>query len=150
MTKTSLTKRSNPFHYKECGLDNVWLLGLREDEDGDIVIPAPVKLHNMLAKLLATQKEKLSGKGIRFLRTHMGLSGRDLAERYLEVAPETVSRWENSINPSISTSSERLLRMMILKGLKVHDYEVSSLASTRSKMNKLRLEPNGASWEKAA
>src|SRR5581483_8752737 len=54
---------------------------------------------------------KLKGRDIRFLRWAMELTGRNLAKK-LEVAAETISRWENDHDP-INPASEKLLRLLV-------------------------------------
>lgn len=89
-----LTKAKQPYHYAECGLSNIWLEGIYEDEGGVPVIPNLRQLHDEIAKNIAIQKKRLSGEELRFLRIHIGLSATDLARKVIKVSPETVSRWE--------------------------------------------------------
>jgi len=53
-------------------------------------------------------EQKLKGRDIRFLRKALDLPSKELADR-LEVAQETMSRWENDKAP-IGPENEKLLR----------------------------------------
>jgi DNA-binding XRE family transcriptional regulator len=54
---------------------------------------------------------KLNGPEIRFLRKTLGISAKDLAAA-LDVAEETVSRWENG-HLAIGSATERLFRLKV-------------------------------------
>ena len=112
-------KKLLPYHYIECGLGNVWLLGVDVFEclnsickDEGVIITQLDQLHDAIACNVASQEQKLLPKEIRFLRTYLGFSGVDFA-KYISVSPETVSRWENG-NLKISETSERFLRVLVL------------------------------------
>ena len=76
-----------------------------------IIIPDLQGLIAAMATTRITKPRKLSGSDIRFLRKALTLTGKELAG-HLDVAPETVSRWENDREP-IGTKNERLLRMLV-------------------------------------
>ena len=88
---------SKPYLYKECGLDNIYLMNgfSIENVDGEDT----VSIHNIeglwkaIGLDLATSKKTLSPKEIRFLRTQMNKTQSDLA-RMLRVDDQTVARWE--------------------------------------------------------
>ena len=112
-------KKLRPYHYTECNLRNVWLVGVdafecpnKECSDEGVIIPQLESLHDAIASHVASQEQKLLPEEIRFLRTHLGFSGIDFA-RYISVSPETVSRWENG-SLKISETSERFLRVLVL------------------------------------
>ncbi len=104
-------------HYAECGLDQVWLIGVSQFEcpqgHTDVLIPDPVGLHRLIAlKLIA---RSLSGKGVRFLRKEMGLTTQVFAD-LVNVDRTTVSRWENGLEP-IGKSSDALIRLIFLRAM---------------------------------
>lgn len=78
-----------------------------------IVIPDMAGLIAAVAVTRAMKPWKLLGIDIRFMRKAIGLSGKVLAE-LLEVAPATVSRWENG-KEVIGPTSEKLLRFVTAK-----------------------------------
>jgi DNA-binding transcriptional regulator YiaG len=57
------------------------------------------QLHTTLAQAVATKKERLTPKEIRFLRTYLGYSSADFA-RKLGISLPTVSRWEREGKPT--------------------------------------------------
>lgn len=116
------------YHYVESGLSNVYLKGLKFSEcpscgEEYFEIPNMEDLHNLMARDIALQKNKLLGQEIRFLRSHLGFSGKDFAQ-HIGVKAETVSRWENN-KESIGDTPEKLLRVLILSGHgPFRDYEL--------------------------
>ena len=107
------------YHYTESGLDTVFLTnGFRfvNSQGGQQVIIEDIEgLHLAIGFALATQKQRLSGKEIRFLRTELLLSQASLA-KILGVKDLTVIRWEKD-SPPISHSNEAALRSMFLNSV---------------------------------
>lgn len=103
------------YHYKECGLDNVWL------ENGFLVRETPYgkgvsvidadQLHTMLALQIAEKKGRITGKELRFLRTMLDLSQAALA-RMLEVTDQAVSLWERT--GKVPKSADAMVRILVL------------------------------------
>ena len=89
--------RIGKHHYIESGLQNVWLIGVEifECDCGEnfAFIPCAKELHNLIAKILLSKEDQLTGREIRFLRKHMGLKAKDFAKQ-IGVMNVTVSRWE--------------------------------------------------------
>ena len=87
----------NPYHYTECGLDNIIieadLIAIDDKGEKIVTIPAIGQLHNIIAQGLVAQENALSGKEIRFLRTEMGMTQAELAQ-LLHRDTQTVGRWE--------------------------------------------------------
>ena len=79
-------------------------------------IQFPDRLTAAAAVSRAQLPMKLKGDEIRFLRKAIAKSAVELAE-FLEVAPETVSRWENNKLP-MSPALEKLLRLHVGMELK--------------------------------
>lgn len=104
-------------HYTECGLPYVFLDGIEVSRCGAcgeraFSIPRMEQLHQVLARAVATKLSRLIPQEVRFLRTHLGYSGKEFAE-YMGVDPATVSRWEKG-HDRISVVAERLLRLLAL------------------------------------
>lgn len=86
-----------PYHYRECGLDNIYLLNgfTRDEYDGEEYI----SVHNVdglwkaISLNLVVRQKTLSPKEIRFLRGQMDLTQAELASK-LRVDDQTVARWE--------------------------------------------------------
>jgi DNA-binding transcriptional regulator YiaG len=87
----------NPYHYTECGLDNIIieadLIAIDDKGEKIVTIPAIGQLHNIIAQGLVAQENALSGTEIRFLRTEMGMTQAELAQ-LLHRDTQTVGRWE--------------------------------------------------------
>ena len=87
----------NPYHYTECGLDNIIieadLIAIEDKGEKIVTIPAIGQLHNIIAQGLVAQENALSGTEIRFLRTEMGMTQAELAQ-LLHRDTQTVGRWE--------------------------------------------------------
>jgi DNA-binding transcriptional regulator YiaG len=81
-----------------------------------VVVPDPEGLQIAVAVARVTVPHRLSGSEIRILRKAMGMQARALAE-FLDVTPETFSRWENDREP-IGTNPERLLRLRVYQTLR--------------------------------
>lgn len=144
--------KSQSYHYIECGLSNVYLSKINVWSCGECgaieaEIPSIEILHREIARLLVTKKSRLNDTEFRFLRTYLGLSGKDFAMR-LGVTPETVSRWENK-KVDIPLSVDSLLRHMALLNRKNHDYSVETLSKaleSRQLLRKMVLSPTSGGW----
>ncbi len=133
-------KKDEAFHYAFSGLNNIYLNGIivyecenAECQDEEVVIPNQDQLHSLIAKTIAKQERTLLPEEIRFLRVHLGFSGKDFAEK-LSVSPETVSRWEKG-SLTMSVTTERFLRVLILsKAGPFREYdELEKFASKQAK-----------------
>jgi DNA-binding transcriptional regulator YiaG len=111
------TLREGAYRFSECGLTNVTLKGIgliecHKCDNVDPIIPDVNDLMRALAWHLATQKYRLSGEDVRFLRKYLKMSGVDFA-KLLGVDKSTLSKWENDDDP-IGTANERLIRSVTL------------------------------------
>lgn len=99
-----------PYHYTECGLDNVWLANGYDIKDGMVSIKDIKGLHSVIGQCLIFHKENLEGKEIRYLRTEMSLSQARLAG-LLQISEQTVQRWETG-KSEINKQAETLIRIL--------------------------------------
>jgi putative zinc finger/helix-turn-helix YgiT family protein len=103
-----------PYPYRESGLENVILTGIRvwqcPSGHQQPEIPNIEGLHRLIAKLLTQSRTRLHGPEIRYLRKFLGYAAKDFA-KLLGVTPVTVSRWENGAE-EIGAPSERLIRTL--------------------------------------
>lgn len=110
------------YRYEECGLDNVVLMQLKliEDDMGDEVVHIPyvVSLHNEILRGLVLKASELLPKEVRFIRTHLGLTQAQLAERLGKDA-QTIGRWERGEFP-MERSADILIRLSAWDYLSVH------------------------------
>lgn len=85
------------YHYRECGLRNVWLANGYEEHETPygpgISIHDVEGLHRELGRGLVAKIGKLTGAELRFLRQEMGLSQAKLAIMLGNEA-QTVAIWE--------------------------------------------------------
>lgn len=119
-----VTLREGVYEFKECGLSNVSLTGIELiacDACGNIdpVIPDVNDLMAALAWHIATQRFRLCGEEIRFLRKYLKMNAAEFSA-LIGVHNTTLSKWENDDDP-VGQSSERLIRSMAIalgEGLK--------------------------------
>ena len=84
------------FHYRDCGLPNVWLSGVEAHDTPygrATAIQGVEKLHRAIGLLIAETNRQMTGAEVRFLRTELDLSQRALAG-LLDVQENTLRRWE--------------------------------------------------------
>lgn len=122
--RSEMTVQAETYPYQESGL-NVVLLGVTVGRcpncgESCVEIPNMDGLHECLAKILVKKKGRLSGDEVRFLRTHLGWSGKTFAKK-ISFKPETVSRWESGVQ-KIGPQADALLRAFVLLGKKERDY----------------------------
>ncbi len=103
------------YHYKESGLDNVWLEnGYREHRTvygRGISIQDTEGLHKVIGHSLVLAQRPLSGAELRFLRLEMETSQRDLAAM-LGTTEQTLRLWEKKRDTAVPGSPDRLLRAL--------------------------------------
>ena len=117
MTKEAWRRRGDPkippLHYRECGLDDVFLVsGYRREETpygAAVVIEDQDGLHKAIAHHLVTGRKLLSGREIRFLRKRMDWTQADLA-RLIGVDAQTVARWEKG-ESRVPGPADRIIRV---------------------------------------
>jgi DNA-binding transcriptional regulator YiaG len=102
-------------HYKESGLDNVWLEnGYREHNTPygrGVSIQDTESLHKVIGQSLISAQRPLIGSELRFLRLEMETSQRDLAAM-LGTTEQTLRAWEKKRDTAIPGSPDRLLRAL--------------------------------------
>ncbi len=108
---------TKPYHYTECGLDNVYLLNgfaYHETPYGVGVAVANVDgLHLAIALDLIRGKRLLAGREVRFLRKELDLSQEGLG-LFLGCSGQSVARWEKG-QCEMPGAADRLLRLLYLE-----------------------------------
>ena len=111
----------NPYHYTECGLDNIIIEAdfITIDDQGEevVTIPAIGHLHNIIAQGLIAQENALSGTEIRFLRTEMGMTQAELAQ-LLHRDTQTVGRWERG-EVALDATPDIVIRQLAAEKLRL-------------------------------
>lgn len=86
-----------PYHYRACGLNDVYLLNGFEVEETaygrGVMIQRVEDLHRAIGLRLISDGKPLSARELRFLRKQMGFTQAELAAR-LRVDVQTVARYE--------------------------------------------------------
>lgn len=125
-----MTSGPENVQYDACGLPGVTLVGVEVSRCGhcgryEVAIPRIEELHRVMALALVRKSARLTPAEIRFLRTTLGWSGRELAD-HMGAAAETVSRWEHGKTP-MGPQADRLLRLMVLHGTSPECFALSHL-----------------------
>lgn len=109
------TQRRVNLPYQESGLENVLLLNVPvwvcTNGHEEAEIPAVRELHNLLAHMIVRQLAPLSGRDVRFLRKHVGLTARQFAHQ-IGRTPEWISQIENG-HATLDRTNELLFRLSL-------------------------------------
>lgn len=102
------------YHYRECGLDNVYLLNgfhFEKTPHGRVVhIEDMDDLHRAIGEFLVFERKKLTGREFRYLRHELNLSQRMLGLMF-SVTELTVARWEKA-ECAIQGAADRMIRVL--------------------------------------
>jgi len=103
------------FHYKSCGLENVFLLNgyeVRELEGSRAVAIHDLEgLHRAIAEQLIEKPAPLTGKEFRFLRVEMDFSQKALGD-LLGVTDQAVAKWEKGQTRKLPNAVNTLIRLI--------------------------------------
>lgn len=108
--------QEEPYHYTECGLDNIYLSNgfEREEFEGE----ETVAIHNVdglwkaIGLHIVVNQKTIEPKEIKFLRNIMRMTQSDLASK-LRVDDQTVARWEKGKH-EIPGPADTALRFLFL------------------------------------
>ena len=127
------------YQYRECGLDNVWLLGgfclEGEGEDEFLFIEDQEDLHRAIALSIVERGDGMTGRELWFLRHELGLSQAQLA-RWLRSDVQALARWEKG-KSRIPGPADRLVRILYLEHIH-EDVDVHDLLSRLDEMDAAR------------
>lgn len=109
-------KAQEPYHYTECGLDNIYLSNgfERRKYDGEetVAIRNVDGLWKAIGFHIVTRDKTIEAKEIRFLRSVMTMTQNELAAK-LGVDSQTVARWEKGQN-DLPGPADRMIRVLFL------------------------------------
>lgn len=149
-----------PYHYKRCGLDNIYLLnGFEvEVEDGEryVSVLDVDGLHKAIGLHVVSTRKTLTPKEIRFLRRTLNLTQSEMG-RLIGQSDQQIARWEKGEN-NISGPADRLLRLMFVYELLQDEGEVQMPREFLEKLDDLDSYPeekvefcmDGEDWRERA
>ena len=108
--------KSDPYHYTECGLDNIYLVNgfdyVETPRGRAVQVKDGHGLHRAIGIMLLEEKKDLSGKEFRFFRHEIGQTQQTLAE-LIGVNVQSIARWEKGKTKApIDRPAQRLLRLI--------------------------------------
>jgi DNA-binding transcriptional regulator YiaG len=113
----------DPYHYKACGLDNIYLLNGYdiEEHDGEqhVFVRHADELHKAIGRQIVTKRKGLTGQEIRFLRNTLDLTQSELASELGNNA-QSIARWEKG-QVDVPGGAEKLLRVFFFAKLATQD-----------------------------
>jgi DNA-binding transcriptional regulator YiaG len=116
------TTRSVPkYHYRESGLDNIWLEGgviemvCETRKHRLVAVTKEQQLLQLIARDLLMRPGYLTGGEVRYLRKASGLTQAQLAEHLHLDRRETVAEWEGQQEAKRSQGWEYALRAVLLE-----------------------------------
>jgi len=91
--------KDRPWHYTDCGLDNIWLIGIEVETDArtgeeEPIIPQLRDLHDCIFATLLQKSGHLAGPEVRYLRRHLGWTQAIAAEKLGFNSPQYFSELE--------------------------------------------------------
>jgi putative transcriptional regulator len=101
------------YHYKESGLDNIWLVNgytIHQTPYGEgVSIHNTAGLNKSIGRWLVSLSKPINGAELRFLRIEIEMTQKHLAA-LLGVEEQALRRWEKSRSKPINGAADRLLR----------------------------------------
>lgn len=138
--------------YKECGLDNVILHGVKEsrcEDCGEIYrsFGDVEKLHQLIAFHLVRKADLLTGKEVRFLRKYLGYSG-SVFSKLVGYEVEHLSRIENG-KAAVQETFDRLVRALVIEKMPDREYNLQDLFLQNRfvKLEWLEFSLSGKDWK---
>ena len=129
-------KALQPYHYTQCGLDDVYLLnGYKRHQTpygSGVTVENVEGLHSAIAEYICFNKAILSGKELRFLRKLMDLTQAELAT-WLGCDAQSIARWEKG-KTEINGAANKLIRIAYLASC-VGDINVAELIKNVSALD---------------
>ena len=103
------------YHYRECGLDNVFLANgfsrIDGPRGGAVQIHDVEGLHRAIGLRIVRDRQGLTGREFRFLRHEQNLTQLAIAA-ILGVNVQSVARWEKDRTAAIPGPAQRLMRLL--------------------------------------
>ena len=155
----SMCENTNPlkttsitYRYKDCGLDNIILNGVKEsrcEQCGEVYYNFGNidSLHKIIAGHLIQKSDTLTGREVRFLRKFLGYSSAVFA-KLVGYEVEHLSRIENG-KSAVQSTFDHLVRLLVAKKFPDRQYDLHDLFldGKAMKLEWLEFSLNGKSWE---
>jgi hypothetical protein len=106
-----------PYHYTECGLDNVWLVnGVTRKKFGKhgyaVMVHDPKGLWASLAREIVHQDSRIVGQELRFLRSMLDLTQTELGKRLAYNDGQRVAVWEKAKHRPVPVIADAFVRAL--------------------------------------
>jgi putative transcriptional regulator len=151
-------RTSKPYHYKECGLDDVYLLSgfeyVETPRGKGVTIKDIEGLHRVIGSILVREKKHLNGREFRFLRHEINATQQVVAG-LLGVDVQSVGRWERGESeiPGPAQAVIRLLYEEKINGNQAISEPLERLAGLDEQLEgseEITLHKTPEGWEAAA
>lgn len=155
MKHTQIEKEVTRYHYTDCGLDNVWLLGGVEEHETPFGTAISIRgvdaLHEAIGRSIAKSKI-MTGDEFRFLRLELDLSQSTLAN-LIGATEQQVYRYEtgkSKVPGPVRTALSGYYLETIDPNSRMSEL-MKELAELDASLGKLRyFEAKGSTWTEAA
>lgn len=141
------------FHYKACGLDNIYLKNgfiEKKTPSGNAVSIKDIDgLHKAIACDLVAHEYPLLGREFRFLRIELNLSQKALGQLF-EKTDQTIALWEKGERP-IPALADKAIRDLYMES--IGESPIAKLLEKLSQMDRrvcelnLQLEETDTGWQ---
>ncbi|SMF96992.1 DNA-binding transcriptional regulator YiaG, contains XRE-type HTH domain [Methylomagnum ishizawai] len=147
----------NPYHYRECGLDNIWLMNgyeIHETAYGKgVSFDRAEELDAAIAKALTEKPAPLTGKEFRFLRIMLDMSQKTVGELMGKEA-QTVALWEKAeaLKPDVDFLFRHIYRQIAINNSDSYRELVERLNHMDRRENdaQMMFKATETGWDKAA
>ena len=106
--------QSSRYHYRECGLDNIYLVNGFDPVETPRGTGAMIKdregLHRAIANLIVREKKDMTGGEFRFLRHELNMT-QQLVANLLQMDVQSVARWEKG-KSDVPGPAQGLMRLL--------------------------------------
>ena len=150
-----MTTDSDMHHYRECGLDYIWLAeGFVCEETAyglAVMVENATALDQAVAEYVVSHRRNLTGQEVRFLRGLMDATQAELAA-LLGKDAQSVARWEKS-KTKLPPTEDRALRQIYLEHIgKAPSFTETArrVAAITTAAGKLTAEIDGGGWRVTA
>jgi DNA-binding transcriptional regulator YiaG len=155
MSSKNRKRKAEFYHYRDCGLDNVWLQGGYEEVVSPygkgVVIHDLDGLHQCIAHCLVNKPAPLTGAEFRFLRTELDLSQSTMGE-LCGRGERTVRDWETRGEP-VEEPANTIIRFVYeqrynptanFEGLSKN---IRELQAVDKALHELKLQSTNKGWQ---